>query len=105
MTGCQNLIYLQEEGCELMKSIPKHILAKAKSGELKPSVRIGKSGITENLINEIEEQLNSKTLVKIKLNRGMFEKDDVKMVWEHLSSQTKSVLVLARGNIGILWKA
>ena len=105
MTGCQNLIYLQEEGCELMKSIPKHILAKVKSGELKPSVRIGKSGITENLINEIEEQLNSKTLVKIKINRGLFEKDDVKMVWEHLSSQTKSVLVLARGNIGILWKA
>ena len=105
VTGCPNKIYLQLMVCELMKSIPKHILAQAKSGDLKPSVRIGKSGITENLIAEIDQQLNSKSLVKIKINRGLFEKDDLKMVWEHLSSQTKSVLVLARGNIGILWKA
>ena len=105
MTGCPNKIYLQLILGELMKSIPKHILAQAKSGNLKPSVRIGKSGITENLIAEIDQQLNSKSLVKIKINRGLFEKDDLKMVWEHLSSQTKSVLVLARGNIGILWKA
>ena len=66
---------------ELMNSIPKHILAQAKSGDLKPSVRIGKSGITENLIAEIDQQLNSKSLVKIKINRGLFEKDDLKMVF------------------------
>lgn len=95
---------MRAKGSEVMKSIPKHILAQAKSGDLKPSVRIGKSGITENLISEISQQLNSKSLVKIKINRGLFEKDDLKRVWEHLCSETKSVLVLTRGNIGILWK-
>ena len=49
-----------------MASIPERVLRQAKSRDFRPSVRIGKSGITETVIDEISNQLKSKELVKIK---------------------------------------
>ena len=49
-----------------MTNPPKHIKKLAMSRELKPTTRVGKSGLTENLISEINGQLISKNLVKIK---------------------------------------
>ena len=53
-------------GDEIMTGPPKHIKKLALSRDLKPTIRIGKSGITESLIAEINEQLASKAIVKIK---------------------------------------
>ena len=87
-----------------MSEVPKNIKRLALSGELKATIRVGKSGITENLIAEITDQLTTKSIVKIKINRGLFEKDDVKNVWIHLAESTNSTLVSSRGNVGVLWK-
>ncbi len=57
-----------------MSDIPKNIKKLALSRDFKPTIRIGKSGITENLISEITDQLSTKSLVKIKINKGLFEK-------------------------------
>jgi len=88
----------------MTRDIPSSIRREAQSRDFQPSIRIGKSGITENLIEEIDGQLTKRTLVKIKINRGLFERKDIDAVWEHLASATHSTLVLARGNVGVQWR-
>ena len=50
-----------------MNNIPNNIKKLALSRELKPTIRIGKSGLTDNLVSELMTQLGSKNLVKINL--------------------------------------
>tara|TARA_B100000579_G_C22418926_1_gene659878 strand:- start:312 stop:575 length:264 start_codon:yes stop_codon:yes gene_type:complete len=87
-----------------MTKIPLDVQKLAKSRDFQPSVRVGKSGITENLIQEIDEQLSKKKVVKIKINRGLFQRDQIKQVWQHLSSETNSNIVTSRGNVCVLWR-
>ena len=87
-----------------MSEVPKDVKRLALSRDLKATIRVGKSGITENLIAEITDQLTTKSIVKIKINRGLFQKDDVINVWTHLAESTNSILVSSRGNVGVLWK-
>ena len=84
--------------------IPESIRREAMSREFQVSIRIGKSGVTETLISEIDTQLKKRGIVKIKMNRGLFERDAISGVWSQLAEQTSSVLVLARGNVGVLWR-
>jgi len=87
-----------------MSDVPDNIKKLASSRDFDVSVRIGKSGITPALIEEVKSQLNKKNLVKIKANKGLFEKGDMKDVWTYISSETGSTVVLARGNVAVLWK-
>ena len=87
-----------------MTEVPDNIKKLASSRDFDVSVRIGKSGITSALIEEVKSQLNKKNLVKIKANKGLFEKGDMKDVWTYISSETSSTVVLARGNVAVLWK-
>jgi RNA-binding protein YhbY len=84
--------------------IPESIRREAISREFQVSIRIGKSGVTDTLISEIDAQLNKRGLVKIKMNRGLYERKDIPNVWAQLAEQTSSILVLSRGNIGVLWR-
>lgn len=86
-----------------MTNIPSSIKRQAMDRNFQPSVRIGKTGITDNLVDEIKGQLVKRKLVKIKINKGIYERDDKALVWEHLAIATSSVLVLVRGNVGVLW--
>lgn len=71
--------------------------------EFQPSVRIGKTGITANIVDEIRTQLAKRKLVKIKINKGIYDRENRSEVWEYLAQETSSVVVLARGNVGVLW--
>ncbi|MDC0556227.1 YhbY family RNA-binding protein [Candidatus Poseidoniaceae archaeon] len=86
-----------------MTNIPSSIKRQAMDRDFQPSVRIGKTGVTENIIDEIIGQLKKRKLVKIKINKGIYEREDRALVWQHLAESTSSVLVLARGNVGVLW--
>lgn len=88
----------------MSKKIPQSIKKIANSRDFQPSVRIGKSGITETLIEEIDAQLSKKDIVKIKINRGLFERSAIGEVWEHLSKETNSNIVTSRGNVCVLWR-
>ena len=87
-----------------MSEVPDNIKKLASSRDFDVSIRIGKSGITPALIEEVKSQLNKKNLVKIKANKGLFEKGDMKDVWTYISFETGSTVVLARGNVAVLWK-
>tara|TARA_B100001113_G_scaffold338651_1_gene321040 strand:- start:772 stop:1125 length:354 start_codon:yes stop_codon:yes gene_type:complete len=86
-----------------MSDIPSHIQRQAMDRDFQPSVRIGKTGITENIVEEVRGQLKKRKLVKIKINKGIYDRDSRSEVWEYLSQKTSSVIVLARGNVGVLW--
>ena len=86
-----------------MSEIPSSIKKQAMDRNFQPSVRIGKTGITENIVDEIRGQLAKRKLVKIKINKGIYERSDRAQVWEYLAQETSSVIVLARGNVGVLW--
>ena len=88
----------------MSRKVPESIRKEALSHDFQATIRIGKSGITETLLSEIDSQLTSKGIVKIKLNRGLFEKTDIPEVWDYISQETNSMLVLARGNVGVLWR-
>ena len=87
----------------MMTDVPSSIKRQAMDRNFQPSVRIGKTGVTDNIIEEIIGQLNKRKLVKIKINKGIYEREDRALVWQHLAEATSSVLVLARGNVGVLW--
>jgi len=87
-----------------MSDVPKHILREAASRDFKPSVRVGKAGLSETVVDEIMQQFNSRNLVKVKVNKGLYERQQRSEVWAYLASNTGSILVLQRGNIGVLWR-
>ena len=88
-----------------MVDIPRRVLNEAKSRDFKASVRVGKAGLSETVVEEIRQQLRSKELVKVKVNKGLFEREQKSEVWNYLAEQTNGVLVLQRGNIGVLWRS
>ena len=90
------------EGCK-MTDIPASIKRQAMDRNFQPSVRIGKTGVTDNVIEEIRGQLKKRKLVKIKINKGIYERDARAQIWQHLAEKTSSSVVLARGNVGVLY--
>ena len=94
----QNII-----GDLFMTNIPASIKRQAMDRDFQPSVRIGKTGVTDSIVEEIKSQLVKRSLVKIKINRGLYERGDIAPVWEQLALATSSVVVLSRGNVGVLW--
>lgn len=92
------------EEVKIMRDVPPHILRQAKSREFRPSVRVGKAGLTETVLEEIRQQLKSRDLVKVKVNKGLFEREQRGEVWSYLAENTASTVVLQRGNIGVLWR-
>lgn len=70
--------------------------------DLEVTARVGKAGLTDALINEIDCQLKSRKLVKVKVNRGLAEnRDDRRALWDALAQSTDSKLVVMRGNIAV----
>jgi RNA-binding protein len=69
---------------------------------LKPVVWVGKNGITEGLISEIEKALEIHELIKIKCHLGEREERDAGI--EKICSETDANLVQRIGNIVTLYK-
>ena len=85
-------------------SVPDSIMRQAKDASLPVTIRIGKSGLTDAVVVELSGQLSSRSLVKAKVNRGLFQRDDLKQVWQHLANETSSQLIFERGNVAVFWK-
>ena len=85
-------------------SVPDSIMRQAKDASLPVTIRIGKSGLTDAVVVELSGQLTSRSLVKAKVNRGLFQRSDLKQVWQHLANETSSQLIFERGNVAVFWK-
>lgn len=72
--------------------------------DLDPILQIGKSGLSEGVVDEVKRQLKAMKLVKLKLLKSARENEDRAALAEQLAQATQSVLVEVRGNTVVLWK-
>ena len=77
----------------------------AKSESLRVSIRIGKDGINTNLISELENQLEKKTVVKLKINKGMApNKEERNQILTRIADESNSSVIFQRGNVAVFCK-
>jgi len=79
-------------------------LLKKISMTLEPAVRVGKNGLTEGIIKEIEKHLKKKKIVKVKILNSFIEGKDKKELAEELAEKTNSRLIHAVGFTVTLYK-
>lgn len=77
----------------------------AKSRDLQTTIRVGKGGLSDSVVNEVNDQLGSRSLVKIKLNRGVAgEKRGRLSIIAEIEEKTNSHAIFVRGNVAVLWR-
>ena len=88
-----------------MTSVPNHIKRMANDRDLVVSVRIGRNGLTNAIVEELIDKLNTRKLVKIKANKGIAEDStDRTNLFSELAQRSDSNLVFHRGNVAVFWK-
>ncbi len=80
----------------------KELVAKAKL--LEPVLRIGKSGLTENVITEIKKQLQKKKLIKIKFLKPALVDKDRKELAKEIAEKTEAELIHQVGFVIVLYR-
>ncbi|MDX1508965.1 MAG: ribosome assembly RNA-binding protein YhbY [Woeseiaceae bacterium] len=70
--------------------------------QLKPTVIVGDSGLTENLVNEFETTLSHHELIKIKVRVGDREARDAMI--GRLCDDSAATLVQRIGNVALLYR-
>ena len=66
------------------------------------TINIGKSGVNENVIEEIKRQLKANELVKIKFAKNI-ARDKDKYI-DDIVTQTKAKLIDVRGHVAVIYK-
>ena len=87
-----------------MPEIPKRVIKIAASNELPVTLRIGKEGLGENIVSELNSQLNSNKIVKVKLNKNIYDRNTKSECWNELSHLTNSKLVMKKGNVAVFYR-
>lgn len=75
---------------------------KDKSASLNPIVRIGKSGLTGSVIEEIKKHLKMKDVIKVKMLKSFIANGDKKMLAKSIAERTGSILVHRVGFVIVL---
>lgn len=68
----------------------------------KPTVWIGKNGISQEVLGETDRQLEKTEMVKVKILKTALGKDNAKVMANEIAQQTGSTLVEVRGHTFIL---
>lgn len=84
--------------------IPNAIKRRALDNALEITIRVGKQGVNESVIDELKQQLVKRKLIKMKVNQGVASNNEErKLLFESISSESESYLVLQRGNTAVFW--
>ena len=77
---------------------------KERSKLLRPVIRVGKNGITPELINEIKQIIIKKHLIKIKLLSPVIKDKNKKEIAAELIEKTGTTLIDQVGFVVVLYK-
>ena len=89
----------------MKKRPPSNLLKLAKSESLRVSIRIGKDGVNTSLISELENQLEKRTVVKLKINKGMApNKEERNQILTRIADESNSSVIFQRGNVAVFCK-
>ena len=72
------------------------------AANLDATVRMGKSGVTQSLVDEIIAQIKKKDAVKVKLLGT--RREETKAIASQLAERCNADLIDVRGNTVVLWK-
>jgi RNA-binding protein len=70
---------------------------------LKPVVMVGNSGLTDNVVAEIDNALNHHELIKVRISGQ--ERAERKAMLEEIAERSNADLVQVIGNIGAFYRA
>jgi len=73
------------------------------SGE-RPTIWIGKSGVSQELLKEIDKQLDKSEMVKIKILKSALGGDEAKQIASRIAEKAEASLVEVRGHTFILYR-
>jgi RNA-binding protein len=69
-----------------------------------PTIWVGKNGVSEQLLKEVEKQLEKNKMVKIKIQKSALGEKEAKHIALTIAEQTKASLVEVRGHTFMLYK-
>jgi RNA-binding protein len=72
--------------------------------EERPTIKIGKGGVSQELLKEIDKQLDKKKMVKVKILKTALGEDEAKSFASKIAEQTEAFLVEVRGHTFMLYK-
>lgn len=70
----------------------------------RPTVWIGKNGISQEVLAEIDSQLERMEMMKVKILKTALEGNNAKIIATKIAMQTESVLVEVRGHTFMLFR-
>ncbi|MEM2916956.1 MAG: YhbY family RNA-binding protein [Candidatus Bathyarchaeia archaeon] len=82
-----------------MKRRIKHELSSEK-----PTIWIGKGGITSQVTSEIDRQLNQKEIVKVKILKTALHEEETKTLASKIAHETSATLIEVRGHTFMLYR-
>ncbi|HOW15093.1 MAG: YhbY family RNA-binding protein [Methanosarcina sp.] len=77
---------------------------KSDASKISPVLNVGKNGITETLIEELNKQIKANRLVKVKVLKSAEEGKDLKTIADELAEATRSTLIDVRGRTVVLYR-
>lgn len=77
---------------------------RAEANQLSPILNIGKNGITDTLIEELNKQIKANRLVKVRVLKSAEEGKDLKAIAEEIAAATRSTLIEVRGRTVVLYR-
>ncbi len=70
----------------------------------KPTVHIGKEGVTAQIVIEVAKQLDAREIIKAKILKTALHEEEAKTIAATIAEQTESELVDVRGHTFLLFK-
>jgi RNA-binding protein len=77
---------------------------KSEANQISPVLNIGKNGVTDTLIEELNKQIKANRLVKVRVLKSAEEGKDVKAIAEEIANATRSTLIEIRGRTVVLYR-
>lgn len=87
---------------EITTRMKRHVRHKLK--DEKPTIWIGKDGLTTQISVEIEKQLNKNRMLKVKILRSAMQQETAKSIATKAAEAAEAALVEVRGHVFILYR-
>lgn len=87
---------------EITTRMKRHVRHKLK--DEKPTIWIGKDGLTTQISVEIEKQLNKNRMLKVKILRSAIQQETAKSIATKAAEDAEAALVEVRGHVFILYR-
>ncbi|WP_292391445.1 YhbY family RNA-binding protein [Methanosarcina sp. UBA5] len=77
---------------------------KAEANQLSPILNVGKNGVTDTLVEELNKQIKANRLVKVRVLKSAEEGKDLKDIAEEIATATRSTVIEVRGRTVVLYR-